>query len=133
MRVAILALAVWALAGPAFALEPEDVLGEWITEWGNQGGEPVSGGAPMRVTLDSPGALDGVWPSPGADGVIYGEAVARPDGTLVWEGDWASIWPEGVTRGAFRFVFTDADSFTGTWSTDDGEIVDAPWNGRRAE
>jgi hypothetical protein len=131
MRVALLALAALALVSPAFAIEPSDVVGDWVTEWANQGGEDVSGGAPMRITLDSPDALDGVYPSPGADGVVYGEATEQADGSLVWSGAWASVWPEGVTRGTFRFEFNDHDLFTGTWSTDDGEVVNAAWNGRR--
>lgn len=131
MRVILFALAALSLAAPGFALEPGDVVGEWQTEWANQGGEDVSGGAPMRITLDSAEALDGVYPSPGPDGVIYGEATERADGVLVWEGTWSTDWPEGATRGTFRFVFTDVDTFAGTWSSDDGEVMNAAWNGRR--
>ncbi|GAM96679.1 hypothetical protein U91I_00299 [alpha proteobacterium U9-1i] len=106
-------------------------MGAWVTETANQGGEAASGATPMQISLDSPDALDGVSPSPGPDATIYGEAVRQADGTLLWSGTWANVWPEGVTRGTFRFVFADANSFTGTWSSDDGEIKNAPWNGRR--
>jgi|CXWL01.1.fsa_nt_gi hypothetical protein len=133
MRAVLVALGLMLAPGAAWAVEPAEVVGGWVTEWANQGGEAVSGGAPMRISLESPDALDGAWPTPGADGVIFGEAETRADGALVWRGQWAHVWPEGVTRGTFHFVFTDANTFTGTWSTSDGEIVDAAWNGRRAD
>ena len=133
MRALLLALSFMLAPVAAHALEPTDVLGRWDTQWSNQGGEAVSGGAPMQISLDSPEALDGVYSSPGADATIYGEAIPQPDGTLLWSGAWANVWPEGVTRGTFRFVFTDANTFTGSWSSDDGEIKNAAWNGRRAD
>lgn len=132
MRAAVFALLLWCGASSAFALEAKDVTGAWVTEWSNSADEPISDGAPMRIALDSESALDGVWPSPGPDGTIYGEAETQDDGSLVWIGTWANVWPEGVTRGTFRFVFTDADNFTGTWSTDDGDVAGAAWNGHRA-
>ena len=87
----------------------------------------------MIIRLDdSPDSLDGVTPAPGWDGVQTGEVEPGPNGSLIWSGRWANIWPEGATMGTFRFVFTDAHSFTGTWSSDDGEIQGAAWNGARA-
>jgi hypothetical protein len=63
---------------------------------------------------------------------MNGEISEGEDGALVWSGRWASIWPEGATTGTFRLVFTDANTFNGTWSTDDGVVIDAAWNGQRA-
>ena len=63
---------------------------------------------------------------------MTGEAERQADGSVVWSGTWASVWPEGASQGTFRFVFTDADHFTGVWSSDDGEVVHARWNGQRA-
>ncbi len=131
MRAILLALSFALAPVAAHALEPGDVLGRWDTQWSNQAGEPVSGGAPMNISLDSPDALDGTWPSPGPDGVIHGETRRDANGSLVWSGTWATVWPEGVTRGTFQFVFTDANTFTGTWSSNDGAVVNAAWNGRR--
>ena len=132
MRAILLALSFALAPVAALALEPSDVLGRWETQWSNQANEAVSGGAPMNISLDSPEALDGTWPAPGADGVIYGEVIVQPDGALVWSGTWAHLWPESVSRGTFRFVFTDANSFSGTWSTADGAVKNAVWNGQRA-
>lgn len=119
-----------ARAAPVLAREA--VAGDWITQFANTGGGPIVGAGLLRITLDSNAdALDGVSPAPGWDGVQTGEVAPGPNGSLIWSGRWASIWPEGATMGTFRFVFTDANSFTGTWSSDDGEIVEAAWNGRR--
>ncbi|MCR6644383.1 MAG: hypothetical protein NVV62_07645 [Terricaulis sp.] len=132
-RIALAAFAWIALALPAAALEPADLIGTWTTQWGNGGGEAVSGGGPLIIRLDeSPDALDGSTPAAGWDGVQTGEVEPGPNGSLIWSGRWASIWPEGATMGTFRSVFSDADTFTGVWSSDDGEIVNAPWNGARA-
>lgn len=121
-----------APAAPAPALPAQAVVGEWITQFANEGGGPIVGAGRLRITLDSnPNALDGVSPAPGWDGVQTGEVEPGPNDTLIWAGRWASIWPEGATMGTFRLVFTDADTFTGTWSSDDGEIVEAAWNGVR--
>ncbi|MGE0597437.1 MAG: hypothetical protein AB7P07_13820 [Hyphomonadaceae bacterium] len=124
--------AVMALAAPAFALEPAELAGRWETEWSNGADQPISGGAPMTITLENEDTLDGLWPSPGADGVINGQVTEEGD-VLVWSGPWVSVWPEGVTRGTFRFVFADANNFTGVWSSDDGEVAGAAWNGRRID
>ena len=133
LRATIAALAFFMCATPAFALERNDLIGEWQTQWANAPGQTPDGGGPMRVSADtSEDALDGVTPAPGFDGVMNGEVEQDASGALVWSGKWASIWPEGATAGTFRFVFRDAHSFTGVWSTDDGEIVNAAWNGRRA-
>jgi hypothetical protein len=66
------------------------------------------------------------------DGVLNGDVTAGENGALVWSGTWVSYWPEGATRGPFRMVFT-GDAFAGIWSTDDGEVQNAAWNGRRSE
>ena len=131
-RAIFTAAAFAAVATPALALERNDLIGEWQTQWANAPGQAPDGGGPMRVSADtSEDALDGVTPAPGFDGVMNGEVEHGANGALVWSGKWASVWPEGATTGAFRFIFSDADSFTGVWSTDDGQIVDAAWNGRR--
>lgn len=131
-RTIVIAAAL-IVATPAFALEPSDLIGEWSTQWANAPGQAPDGGGPMRVSADtSPDSLDGVTPAPGFDGVMNGEVTAGKDGVLVWSGRWANIWPEGATTGTFNLVFTDANTFTGTWSTDDGEINAAAWNGQRA-
>jgi hypothetical protein len=133
-RTLIVAVAFAACAAPAFALEPSELIGEWDTQWANAAGEAPDGGGPMRVSADSnPDALDGVTPAPGWDGVMTGEVERREDGTLLWNGRWASIWAEGATTGTFRLLFSDANTFTGKWSTDDGDIDGAAWNGQRAE
>lgn len=117
---------------PAPALPREAVVGVWATQFANRSGGPIEGVGVLRITLDSsPDGLDGVSPAPGWDGVQTGEVTHGPNDTLIWTGRWASIWPEGATMGTFRLVFANADTFTGTWSSDDGEIVDAAWNGRR--
>ncbi len=150
-RLALAAIACIAFAAPAaaqqsgrsIAIDPapahvgpalprEAVVGEWITQFSNTGGGPIVGSGLLRITRDSsPDALDGVSPATGWDGVQTGEVAPGPNDTLIWTGRWASIWPEGATMGTFRIVFTDANSFTGTWSSDDGEVVGAAWNGRR--
>jgi len=131
-RAIVAAFAFAFIATPALALEPSDLIGEWQTEWANAGGAAPDGGGPVRIAADSaPDSLDGVIPGAGWDGLMNGE-VTEERGVLVWSGQWVSVWPEGLTRGTFRFVFTDANTFSGTWSSDDGEIVDAAWNGRRA-
>lgn len=133
MRALLLGLALFAFATPALALERSDLIGAWDTQWANAPGVPVDGGGPMRISADSSAdALDGVTPAPGMDGVMTGEIEQIANGHLIWSGRWASVWPEGATMGTFRFVFTDANTFTGTWSTDDGEITGAAWNGQRA-
>lgn len=132
MRFAVAALALM-FASPAFALEPADVVGNWDSEWANAADEPVTGGGPLRITLDSSAdSLDGVTPAPGMDGVMNGETVVQPDGSLVWSGRWASVWPEGTTTGTFRLVFVSETTFSGTWSTDDKQVQGAAWNGARA-
>jgi hypothetical protein len=121
------------LSGQAFALEPGDLVGVWTTEWSNAANEPITGGGALQIALDTGGeSLDGLLPGPGMDGVLNGDVTVGENGALVWTGTWVSYWPEGATRGPFRMVFTD-DAFTGTWSTDDGTVQDAAWNGRRAE
>ncbi len=133
-RVAFAALAWLALVSPAAALERGDLVGAWTTQWANQAREPVSGAGAMIIRPDeSPDALDGVSPAPGWDGVFTGAVEPGPDGSLIWSGRWASIWPEGATMGTFRFVFTSANAFTGIWSTDDGAVQNAAYHGRRAE
>lgn len=132
-RIALAAVAWLAVAASAAALEPADLVGAWDTQWANRAGEAPNGGGPLIIRLDdSPDALDGSTPASGWDGVQTGEVAQGPNGSLIWSGRWASIWPEGATMGTFRFVFTDAHSFTGTWSSDDGEIQGAAWNGARA-
>jgi hypothetical protein len=127
-------LVMFAIAAPARALEPSELVGVWTTEWSNAADEAISGGGPMRVAIDSSEeSLDGLIPGPGMDGVMNGEITAGENGAVVWSGVWVSYWPEGATRGTYRFVFTSADVFTGTWSTDDKEVQNAAWNGRRAE
>lgn len=126
-------LAIFVVATPAFALGRDDLIGEWVTQWSNAAGEAPSGGGPMRLSADaSNDGLDGVTPAPGWDGVMTGRIESVESGALVWTGQWASIWPEGATMGTFRLVFSDPDTFTGTWSTNDGEVQDAAWIGRRA-
>ena len=133
VRAIIAALAFVACAAPAFALERNDLIGEWQTQWANAPGQTPDGGGPMRVTADtSADALDGMTPAPGMDGVMNGDVERDANGALIWSGRWASVWPEGATTGTFRFVFADANSFTGVWSTDDGEIINAVWNGQRS-
>lgn len=130
-RAIVAAFALAAISTPALALEPSDLIGAWGTQWANRAGAEPEGGGAMRIAADTaPDALDGVLPGPGWDGLMHGE-VTQEDGKLVWSGVWISYWPEGVTRGSFRFVFADAESFTGAWSTEDGEIVNAAWNGWR--
>ncbi len=132
-RAAFVALAIAACASPAFAMDRDDLVGEWQTQWANAAGEAPDGGGPMRLSADSAvEALDGVLPAPGFDGVMNGEVEEGANGSLIWSGKWASVWPEGATTGTFRFVFSDANSFTGVWSTDDGQIANAAWNGERA-
>lgn len=132
-RAAVLACGVLAASPSALALDAADLTGAWETQWSNSASEPLSGGGPLLIRPDSgPDSLDGVTAAPGFDGVMNGEVIAEADGKLVWSGAWVSIWPEGLTRGAFRLVFIDANSFTGTWSSDDGEIENARWEGRRA-
>ena len=65
------------------------------------------------------------------DGVMNGEVASGENGALIWSGTWVSYWPEGATRGTFRLVFRDADTFAGTWSSDDGAVQDARWLGAR--
>ena len=132
MRAKLLALVLMA-APAAYALEPADVVGVWDTQWADATDAPLGDGGPMLVSLDSsPELLDGMTPAPGMDGVMNGEATRQADGTLVWDGRWASVWPEGATMGTFRIVFTDADHFTGAWSTDDKQVRGAAWAGTRA-
>ena len=132
LRALIAAIVFAALASPAAALDRAAVLGDWETEWANAAGEAPEGGGELIIRADSgEDGLDGLSPAPGWDGVMTGETETQADGSLLWSGRWASIWPEGATMGAFRVVFTGADTFTGTWSSDDGEIVDAAFNGRR--
>lgn len=133
MRALVLSFALLAIAAPASALEPSDLVGVWTTEWSNAANEPLTGGGALQITLDTGGeSLDGLLPGPGMDGVLNGDVSTGDDGALIWTGTWVSYWPEGATRGPFRMVFT-GDSFTGTWSTDDGTVQDAAWNGHRAE
>lgn len=133
LRAIFAAFALAASATPALALERDDLIGEWQAEWANAPGQAPDGGGVMRLTADtSEDGLDGVTPAPGMDGVMNGEVERDASGALVWSGRWASVWPEGATTGTFRFVFTNADTFTGAWSTDDGEITGAAWNGHRA-
>lgn len=132
LRTTFAALAFAACATPALAVERNDLIGEWQTQWANAAGQTPDGGGPMRVSADtSEDSLDGVTPAPGFDGVMNGEIERGEGGALIWSGKWASVWPEGATTGTFRFVFADADSFTGVWSTDDGQIANAAWNGQR--
>lgn len=120
-------------SGQAAALEPGDLVGVWTTQWANAAGQAPDSGGPVRISADSnQDSLDGLIPGPGWDGVMTGE-VKQEDGALVWSGAWVSIWPEGLTRGSFRFVFTSANTFTGVWSTDDGAVREAVWNGQRAD
>jgi hypothetical protein len=131
------ALAIGAallLSGQAHALEPGDLVGVWATEWSNAANEAPGPGGPMRIALDSDnGTLDGMTPAAGLDGVMNGEVSEGENGALIWSGVWVSNWPEDTVRGTFRLVFGDADSFTGTWSTNDKQVQNAVWNGRRAE
>jgi hypothetical protein len=121
------------LSGQAHATEPGDLVGVWTTEWANSPTEPVGPGGPLTISRDSSeGSLDGHTPAAGFDGVMNGEVTPGPNGALIWEGRWASVWPEGATMGTFRLVFTDANTFTGTWATDDKQVRDAAWNGHRA-
>lgn len=132
IRTILAALTLTACASPALALERGDLIGEWQTQWANAAGVTPDGGGPMRVSADTgEDSLDGLTPASGFDGVMNGDVEQGPNGVLIWAGKWASIWPEGATTGTFRFVFTDADSFTGVWSTDDGAVANAAWNGHR--
>lgn len=132
LRFTLAVLALVACATPAFALDRSDLIGEWRTQWANEAGQAPTGGGPMLVRADtSEDSLDGTTPAPGFDGVMNGEVERGAGGALVWSGRWASIWPEGATTGSFRFVFTDADTFTGVWSTDDGAVSGAAWTGER--
>lgn len=127
------AFATFIIATPAVALDRDDLIGAWVTEWSNAADEAPSGGGLMRLSADtSRDGLDGVTPAPGWDGVMTGRVEAAENGALVWVGQWASIWPEGATMGTFRLVFSDADTFTGTWSSNDGEVQNGVWLGRRA-
>lgn len=120
-------------AGQAQALEPSDLVGVWTTEWSNAANEPLTGGGPLQIALDTGGeSLDGLLPGTGMDGILNGDVTAGEDGALIWTGTWVTHWPEGDTRGPFRMVFT-GDAFIGTWSTGDGSVKNAAWNGRRAE
>lgn len=132
IRAAAFAFGVLLVSSPALALEGAGLVGDWETQWSNAADEPLSGGGPLLIRPDSgPDRLDGVTAAPGFDGVMNGEVSEQEDGALVWSGAWVSIWPEGATRGTFRFVFTDAQSFTGVWSSEDGEVENARWEGRR--
>jgi hypothetical protein len=131
MRSALAALAFLAVATPAAALEPAELAGAWVTVWSNGPELPVDGGGPLAIAVENADTLDGHQPAAGQDGVMNGEVSTGENGALIWAGQWVSVWPRDVTRGTFRFVFTDADTFTGVWSTDDGEVKDAIWNGRR--
>lgn len=132
-RWAFAVLAWVACAAPALALERGDLIGAWDSQWADAANEPISGGGPLTIRLDdSADALDGVTAAPGFDGVMNGEIETRADGSVIWSGRWASVWRDTVERGTFRFVFTSADAFAGTWSTDDGRIQNAAWNGGRA-
>lgn len=131
IRAGLAAFALMAAAAPAAALTPTDLAGGWTTEWSNAPGQAVDGGGPLTIAAENEDTLDGHQPVAGQDGVMNGQVSTDAHGALVWSGQWVSIWPEDVTRGTFRFVFTDADTFTGVWSTDDGEVRNAVWNGRR--
>ncbi|HYD74055.1 MAG TPA: hypothetical protein VEF55_13030 [Candidatus Binatia bacterium] len=133
LRRLIVAVAFAVCTSPVHALEPSELIGDWDTWWANAPGQEPDGGGPMRISADTHAqALDGVLPAPGFDGVMNGEVEQREDGALVWNGRWASIWAEGTTTGTFSLIFTDAHTFTGKWSTDDGEVDGAAWNGQRA-
>lgn len=121
-----------SLATPAAALEPTELAGAWMSEWSNSSREAISGGGPLEIAFESEEALDGRQPSAGLDGLMHGAVAAGENGGLIWSGQWVTMWPEGATRGTFRLVFNDADSFTGVWSSDDGVVQGAAWNGRRA-
>jgi hypothetical protein len=126
--------AALVFGGQAFAIEPSDLAGVWTTEWSNAADEAPSGGGPMLVSLDSDDdTLDGMTPAAGLDGVMNGEVSEGPDGALIWSGVWVSNWPEDTVRGTFRLVFTDTNTFTGAWSTDDKQVQGAAWNGHRGE
>lgn len=131
---ALVMFAWFAIAAPAAALERGDIVGTWESQWANRPGEPASaGGDRLVIALDtSADGLDGFSGAPGMDGVMNGEIAEGPNGSLIWTGQWASVWRDTTERGTFRFVFTDAHSFTGTWSTADGEVQGAAWNGARA-
>lgn len=132
-RLALAAMAWLAIAAPAAALERAALFGEWETQHSDGAGKPADGEGRLRIFADeSSDGLDGYSPASGWDGVLNGRVAPGPNGSLIWSGRWASIWPEGATMGTFRFVFTDANTFTGTWSSDDGEIQGATWNGARA-
>ena len=121
-------------SGQAHAIEPGELAGVWITEWSNAANEAPGPGGPMRISLDADnGTLDGMTPAAGLDGVMNGETTDGENGALIWSGVWVSNWPEDSVRGAFRLVFTDANTFTGTWSTNDKQVQGAAWNGRRAD
>lgn len=132
VRAFAISVAFLLSAGQAAALELSDLSGNWETEWSNAKDEPVNGGGPMIVRLDSGSeSLDGLIPGPGMDGVMNGEVAAGENGTLIWSGTWVSYWPEGATRGTFRLVFRDEGHFAGTWSSEDGVVQDARWIGGR--
>jgi hypothetical protein len=135
MRFLVIALGLMAATiAPATALEPQDLLGRWSTEWANAAGEEPNGSADVYIMqdADASGSLDGVWDTPGVNGVMHGTIERGEDGELVWTGRWA---PPNATSdaqgGTFRFVFTNARAFAGIWSADNGGVQDAPWNGRR--
>jgi hypothetical protein len=66
MMRAFLFVLAFALAAPAHALERNDVLGEWITQWANAAGQVPESGGPLRVSADTDqDSLDGLMPAPG--------------------------------------------------------------------
>lgn len=131
LRAIAFALSLALCSTPVFALERDDLIGDWNTQWASAAGQEPWDGGLVRISADNmPEGLDGLLPSPGWDGLMSGD-VSEENGAVVWSGRWASVWSEGATMGTFRLVFTSPESFTGVWSSDDAAVVDAAWIGQR--
>ena len=63
LRATFAALVFVACATPAVALERDDLIGAWETQWSDAPGAAPTGGGPMRLSADtSSDGLDGLTP-----------------------------------------------------------------------
>lgn len=116
-------LAAAASPGPVAARQ-EGFTGAWITWW--EEGEGISACSRMDVVAESEDVLDGMWATPGPNGVLHG-ALLRTDAGDVWQGEWRDA--EGGT-GGFQFELVEPDRFEGTYTVEEGE-TEAMWSGVR--